>query len=401
MTELAISTGLPRSGTNLFTKAMSSNPGISWACGPNIEIFREFRDSVVSATGDDGIAAFCPELSPFSDYFGSSAGAELLKKILHSSFDVPISQSRLDALRLRAVRRPGHDAPDLLPFLDELSGLTLADLIRDEVEMIARARPKPSLRTVGIHESWIVETFPAFLRAFRAAKAIIVFRDPRATVASMLANARRDPTTEAPVLGYVRHFRKQFAITAWMQRQSDLGPRLLVVRHEDLLSEPRNTLNQICDFMGHDFVEHMLDTEKYWDYGRNDYWRGNSAHSDVALGFDPRRSAQWKDSLDQRISKCIETLCAVELAALGYGENQSLEIDYSAFGAVMSPLHGSDQARWTNAYRSQVEEYELEQARIAAIRSKADGHSDSEETHPLLVSAAAYCSPLTFRVGMP
>ena len=397
---IAISTGLPRSGTNLFTKAMSSNRKITWACGPNIEVFREFRDSVARGMGDDGVTAYAPDLSPFSDYFGSIAGARLLGAMLHSSLDVPISQSRLSALRARAARRPGHDAPDLLPLLEELSGVTFADLIRNEAEIIARARPKPSLSTVGIHESWIIEALPAFLRAFRGAKAIIVFRDPRATVASMLANARKDPTTEAPVLGYIRHFRKQFAIAAWMQRQSAFRGRVLVLRHEDLLSEPRSTLAQICEFMGHDFDEKMLDTEKYWDYGRNDYWLGNSAHSDVAIGFDPGRSAQWKDSLDERVAESIGALCAVEFAALGYGENKSQPLDFAAFGALMHPLFGADQARWTNKYRSHEEEYALEQARIAAIHSIADEKAVSEEVAPLLVAADAYSHPMTFRVGL-
>ena len=45
------STGLPRSGTTLFTKSMSTNDEIMMAMGPNIEIYRFFRDELVKKYG--------------------------------------------------------------------------------------------------------------------------------------------------------------------------------------------------------------------------------------------------------------------------------------------------------------------------------------------------------------
>ena len=49
------STGLPRSGTTLFTKSMSANDEIMMAMGPNIEIYRFFRDALVKKYGTSNL----------------------------------------------------------------------------------------------------------------------------------------------------------------------------------------------------------------------------------------------------------------------------------------------------------------------------------------------------------
>lgn len=399
MTAITISTGLPRSGTNLFTKAMSAHQNISWACGPNIELFRDFRDAVVQEINDEGVARYCPQHSPFSDYFGSAPGTKLLGKVLHADFSASISNSRLIAQLSRAINRPDHDSPDLIPHLRELSGFCFTDLVNRQVQIVASARPKPQLRTIGIHESWIIETLPAFLTSFHESKAVVVFRDPRATIASMLAAAQKDPASKAPLLGYIRHFRKQFAITAWMQHRHEFQSRVLVVRHEDLLVDPKTTLQQVCVFLGHEFQEQMLETDKYWDYGRNEYWRGNSAYGNVALGFDPARTTRWQDSLSEHSAECIEALCAYELTALGYQVAQPRNLSYEAFATAVGPLQEVNQVRWTNSYRSQKEEYALELARIDSIKSGQHNLRTSGEFHSLLISPEAYTLSRSLRVG--
>ncbi len=399
MTSLAISTGLPRSGTNLFTKAMSAHAEISWACGPNIEIFREFRNAVALQLPDDGSQKATPKQSAFSDYFADAADLRLLQSVLGADLNLKFSMSDLPALRARAASRPGHDSPDIAAHMAELTGGSFSELIHNLAAIIAQVRSKQNLRLVGIHESWIIEAIPAFLRTFSQARAVVFFRDPRATIASMLANARKDPSAEAPILGYVRHFRKQYAISAWMQLQEELNSRVLVLRHEDLLSQPESVLRMTCDFLGVTFCEVMLNTELYWDYGTSNYWRGNSAHSDLVLGFDPNRNAHWRDELRRETAVVVDALCTHELRALGYETAESSAVSFEDFRRGLEKQDGAGNLRWSGVDRSWSQEYELEVERAASVDSIITKSTMRSSFDELLLATEVYDSNFQFRVG--
>jgi hypothetical protein len=143
----------------------------------------------------------------------------------------------------------------------------------------------------------------------------------------------------------------------------------------------------------------MLKTELYWDYGTSNYWLGNSAHSDLALGFDAKRNVRWRDELRRETAVVVDALCTHELRALGYETAGSSEVSFEDFRRGVEKQEGAGNLRWTGADRSLSQEYELEVARAASVESTATEPSKRSPFDELLLSTDVYDSNFKFRVG--
>ncbi len=380
--QLAFSTGLPRSGTNLLTKILSAHSEVTWACGPNIEIYREHRDAVALK-----LQIEMEPGTPFLDYFGNDEQQErLLRCMLGSSFDINVDPEVVTRLVRRSINRQDHDSPDLLASYHTLSGTNFAELVVSLAQIVEQKRPKASNRIVGLHESWTIESLPALAKSFPDARFIVMFRDVRATISSMLAFAAKNSYGSARPIDYVRHFRKQFAIAAWIQQQPELSNKIFFLRHEDLVSSPQDIVIRMSNFLQLDFEESMLDTKAFWDYGKNQLWLGNSAHKQSVHGFSNSRNTTWRRALPPDLIAAINLLAEYELCQLGYLNayegSQSIDDAVEALNAaVLLP----DGLRWSGSQRTESQDIKLERMRSRALGMFTSSKSaDSMESLLLL-----------------
>jgi hypothetical protein len=84
---------------------------------------------------------------------------------------------------------------------------------------------------------------------------ILLFRDPRDTLCSILAYKERNPAAafhgDSPSTddAYLRRLRRSFRVRLWQAKQS---PWAMIVRYEDLVRNPVTTLEAILTHVGLD-----------------------------------------------------------------------------------------------------------------------------------------------------
>lgn len=319
------STGLPRSGTNVLTKALSVHNDIMLAMGPNIEIYRYHRDAVVRRHGSKELQLSIKQGSPIQDYYGADCKIELLDLMLNSSLSEEFEPNEWETFYNAAITRYDHDSSDLLTGYTSLKSRDYIGIIKNLLNVIGNLRTSGHKKWIGAHESWNIDSFPALARDFPSAKFLIVLRDPRAVFNSLFAQAKDRPQLRAQILSYSRHFRKYVVLTHKFQREALFKGRLFVLRHEDLLQNPESVLQKICGFLDLQFDERMLDTNNYYDFATRGTWKGNSAFDKIVTGFDPQRSVRWKQTLPEITAKAIEYLCFNEMKLAGYNADHHVE----------------------------------------------------------------------------
>ena len=136
---------------------------------------------------------------------------------------------------------------------------------------------------------------------FPEAKMIQMVRDPRAVFASRKKVVRYESGRFANVHLLVREWNRCARETLRLRRDPS---RFLVIRYEDLVSKPREVLEQVCRFGGFDFHEGMLEPTR----GGNG-WLGNSAFYKGFKGISAAPADRWKDCLTEDEIWWVELHC--------------------------------------------------------------------------------------------
>lgn len=183
--------GVARSGTNLLTHALDAHPYCTIALDPLMPLFKAWRNAIARQQTDRLYRPFDPS-SAFQDYYFDADGAALLDAMLGADAGLPLSATTQlqEAVRARAAL----ESPELAAAFSGWSGETVAELFDAALAIIAdqaRACGKHDLAVAGIKELWTVEFALPLARAFPDARFLIIHRDPRAVVASLVAMMRK------------------------------------------------------------------------------------------------------------------------------------------------------------------------------------------------------------------
>jgi hypothetical protein len=223
--------------------------------------------------------------------------------------------------RLRlGIDRGGVDAFTSAPEVDRLT----VQLIEDLLLPIADRHGAPYLSEKTPSNAFV---FRELLDLFPAARCIFVLRDPRAVIASML-----EVGTRAAAKGYPTQLwtRSLPAAIAYVQRyfraarvaEAEASGRMLVLRYEDLVTEPEAETRAICDFLGLPWTADMLTPASSSHPGeqaivRTAIWYDRAS---FRRDPDPTRIDMWKERLNAR-QKAMITLAFAgmpEVSEAGY-----------------------------------------------------------------------------------
>lgn len=162
---------------------------------------------------------------------------------------------------------------------------------------------------------------PELVEWFPDCKIIHITRDPRAVAMSKT----NDPagtalrTREHPRLAwFMRKMALWFVIAQyrWTARLhlrfKDLRNYSLF-RYEDLLAQPEKVLRELCDFLGIDFTEAMLDPEK----GRHEH-QPSSLTGRQQKAFDANAAIRWQSRISLIDKWIITVLTKQSMRRLGY-----------------------------------------------------------------------------------
>lgn len=156
-------------------------------------------------------------------------------------------------------------------------------------------------------------------RTYPQAKFIVVIRDPRAAVSSLIRSN-------------VHHSNALFAARRWL-RDMGAGVKLkaaypddvFLLRYEDLISAPEDSLRQVCAFLGIDFELPMLE---YYKTGTAEY-SGYYAqiHEKLNEAPDKSRIDAWRKHMTPPQIAVVESVCGDLMESLGYRRESSRPAD--------------------------------------------------------------------------
>jgi len=303
--------GVARSGTNLLARSISTHPQAMIVLDPLMPLFKAWRNLTAEPVAKARHYPFDPQC-PFQDFYFDPTGAAFLDAMLNASSSLPLELSL--HLKTSICERTALEDPRLANALRDLEGNTIKQIFSSVLNIsasYAKLDGKNHLTWVGLKEVWTVEFANSLAQSFPTAKFLIIHRDPRAVVASLIALMSQHPSQAAHTISYMRHWRKQVSVTHQLVTDATISPRLLSLRYEDLVAEPVSWLTKIGQFLDLENPSCMLNDL------HGGKWQGNSSFG-VSDGINPNAAERWRNYLPLALQATVEFHCAPEMAMLGY-----------------------------------------------------------------------------------
>ena len=304
-------TNTARGGSNLVCQILSANADVTVASDPYLEVFRSMRNSLLLHAGYNGKFANKLNETPFLHYYYDNEGKQIIDLIQNANCDVEISEDEWKRIYEIQLRRLELECAELIPLFHKTKSKTYNGMIYNLMEQIKTARSLPHQKWIGMKDPWIIELFFPLLRSFDDAKFIVVFRDPRASIASNLLVQNKSMI--AHVASFARAWRKNVAFSLYLRQQEEFKNKLYFVSYEKLLSNPEDEVQKICSFLEIKFSKSMLDTTNFIDYSTGKVWIGNSSYEEKTHGISPHRIDRWMETLNVNAKSAIEYICGNEL----------------------------------------------------------------------------------------
>lgn len=310
-----------------------------------------------------------PALRPIFVGGCERSGTTLLGSLLGAApatLTIPESRFRINALIDSSRTREPLSGKDFVRLMTEDSLFRLwsmeppsdhsgLETYRDAVESIVWAYAREQER--GRPTVWVDHT-PINVRYavkmaehFPDAKYVHIIRDGRAVCASLLG-LDWGPNT---AVNAARHWRDRIALGLALET-SRLGPSVMRVHYEDLVSNTETTLRELCEFCEIDFHQQMLEGGRF----------AVPPHMKVQnqlVGKVPeaKRAFGWRERLSHREIEIFEAVAGELLHYLGYTPMFGL----SARPATMSEERHSSLIEW---YRNKIVNKPRKKRRLALAR---------------------------------
>src|ERR1700730_3170758 len=227
------------------------------ALDPLLPFFKALQSALVGRSGDPMLVERFSESSAFQDGYFDPAARKLLDVILSGDLHVPLSSAKAAALAHSISARAALESSRLSAAVVAARGAAYDELLRNILVSID-AQSGKALEWCGSKEVWATDFIPLLARALPDARFILMRRDPRAVLASLIAMRRADPSQAAHTISYMRHWRKEVALGHVFAGDASLRDRLLVIRYEELAAAGEASAKQLCDFLDLPFDERML-----------------------------------------------------------------------------------------------------------------------------------------------
>ena len=341
---------------------LNVHPDIVCASDPMRPLINSFRYDLANDTFRSKNSRY----APLDDYFIHNQ--DLLNSLLQGDLNQAIScpsHDLLSAVQDRASAFSGlySESIDLNQPL-----VTYRDAVAYLFETIQRSYAKgKDYRLIAFKEVWSNEFFPALRRGFPNAKCLMIIRDPRSVVASKIATGEPYP------YGFMgRQWRKLACLSAYLNHHYKND--VLLVRYEDLVSNPEAYIRNICSFCEVAFKEELLDMSLYKD-GRNEEWKQNTSFSDSATtSINKGTLDKWKSILSPSELSTLELYTYDWMQAFGYTPENTLEDLLNVNLNTYKRYQNSELAEWIRRFSydddQQAMEREIAIEKLRLLSSK-------------------------------
>jgi hypothetical protein len=226
----------------------------------------------------------------------------------------PLSPAAYEAFvdRFLAANAPNVPGLDCASLRDEI--LSGPPDLRRPYELLLEQwaalhdKPRWGEKTPGniYHADLLIDMFPD-------ARFVHVVRDPRGGVASM---NRVSFFPDDAVLNALNRHKVMTHGRGFLRRSVPVQQRT-EVRYEDLVSDPRGTLRQLCGFLDLAYEEQMLrfhlDAEHFMTEAAS-----SSFNAAATTPISEKHADRWRTALSSDEIAAVEVLCANEMAEFGY-----------------------------------------------------------------------------------
>lgn len=175
------------------------------------------------------------------------------------------------------------------------------------------------------------EGIKPFLEMFPNGKAVHIYRDPRAVLASY------KHMTYLPEPMYLDIIFSTLSMFKFLSSEDCLTSRVLLIKYEDLIEEPQKVVINACDFLDIKYKEEMLDVSKFKDF-KGQKFDGNSAFVAQKTSIDKTSKSLWKDKLTNIELYLTEMILKQYMLFFGY-ELSGVDLSKSEFNELYDLLH--------------------------------------------------------------
>jgi hypothetical protein len=268
--------GAPRSGTTLLQYMLRSHPRISLPTGESHFIVPLYRKASM---------------------FGDLRDPANIRKVLEEMYRRNAGFLDTD---LHGI---DFDIDHLVGQLHTLGVESIPNLIRTMMELNARGEGK---NRWGDKTPYYSLHVPLLLEMFPDAQVIHIIRDGRDCAMSMLG---RGKDLDIHNIYQAASIWKQY-VDAGQQSGSGLGSsQYYEFRYEDLLGEPLKAVSGICDFLGEEFSESIINYRKSSGSGKTPL---------LQKPIQAGNSGKWRSTMSARQVKVFESVAGGTLVANGY-----------------------------------------------------------------------------------
>lgn len=301
---------------------MGVHPKIHLESEPFVPLFRSLRNTILLNSKNSSIDSFDPE-SPIGEYYFLDERLEVMDLIQKCDLYIPFNDNELNELKNKISNRMHSYVPHLINYIDLLSGRNYKELFTGALDIVSMTHKNNNFKWRGWLDSWVEEFFPLLAKEYSDARFILIFRDPRAAIASSKSGSMnvitKEFTPEPLTLSYLRCWRKQLAFASHFQKMDLFRNRLHIICYEDLVENTNDETKKLCEFLEIDYFEEMLDTNKFMGLGKNTKkWTPNSSFEVPRKGIYKDSLYRWKNNLSGEWIKFIEFVVGVDLEYFGY-----------------------------------------------------------------------------------
>lgn len=305
-----------RSGTTLLARMMNTHSEISMASDVMIEFFRTFRNEIYFQNNISLKNLSTPLESNFKEI-----QRERMNLIEKSNFDVTFKMTNPKNVIDDIKKQSKPFSPIFSNELFSKNESTLLEVFNNVIKTINASDKKTNNSIIGFKDVWSEQYSAPFLNQFPdSGRVIFIIRDPRSIVASNYGmNNHR-----YPLKFLIRQWRKSVCYSImYSEIIQKYHKKCTYIKYEDLINEPKKTIQKMCSFLNIEFEENLMNPENYKD-GKNEPWSQNSTFKKPKREFNKKSITQWKKVLEMDTQKFIEYSCFPEMKFLNY-ENLAIK----------------------------------------------------------------------------
>lgn len=328
-------------GTNLVKAILGVNQKIHLESEPFLPLFQFLRTSIIKKNSKKKSKLKFDD--PLFEYYFSNEKINQMNLIQKSNLKINLEKQKHPLLKKKISNRMKDYTPHLIKDLNLIKGANFKKLFDNAIQLVDKHHDKKNIKWIGWMDSWIEEFFPILAKEYKSSKFILIIRDPRASVASYKNYFKNDKENLAPLtLSYLRCWRKQVAFSEYFKNHKSLKKRVLEVKYEHLVQNPKKITKKMCKFLRIKFSSEMINTTNFMGLGKNTKkWKSNSNFKAPQTGIYKNSLYRWKKKLPNNLKNFIEFVVGPELKYLKYNKIYKSKYTMSEYKNIIK-FHSDD-----------------------------------------------------------